>query len=257
MSDGRIYDVWRGDSHPWVQWVKPALFDRLDEVHAAEKAQPARASKALARIESIDTSWLPPKSAVIVDLPGRRAVRAALALGRRGLRPVFAVNANCGPPGVEAISTEKIRRLLVAAADLPACFPTGPDVAPAFILDSRRSGGEWQPPPGSFDNRWVLFPSDLPSAKQLRSAGIEQVVVMQAGPVCLPDLAAVLRAYQAARLSLLLRDVVEKTLGPLHVPEMAWLFDVVGRLFRRLSPRRRADGAYGRWVLLPSGPSHG
>ena len=152
---------------------------------------------------------------------------------------------------------EGIRRLLVAAAGLPDCFPTGSEVAPAFILDARRLGGEQQPPPGSFDNRWVVFPSDLPSSKQLRDAGIEQVVVVQRGTACAPDLAAGLRAYQASRLPLILRDVTRGTLSPLRIPEMAWLFDVIGRLFRRLSVKRGANGGYGRWVPLPPSPSHG
>jgi len=256
MSDGTVYDQWRRAAQPWAQWVKPALFDRLEETSAAE-AEGARPSEAHAPAKSIDTSWLPEKAAVILDLPGEQALVAALALGERGMRPVFAINASSSPTGAEAISTAAVRRLLLGAGEQAASLPTGGTAPPAFILDSRRGGDELPPPPGSFDNRWVAFPSDLPGAEELRRGGLDRVVVVQEGAACMPDLAAILRVYQRAGLELMLRDVGGGALGPLKLPEMAWLREVAGGFYRRLRLTRRADGAYGRWVPLPPKPSHG
>ena len=52
------------------------------------------------------------------------------------------------------------------------------------------------PGPGTFDNRWVVFPQDFPSAAFLRSRGVAEVLLIQAGAQPQEDLAHVLLRWQ-------------------------------------------------------------
>jgi hypothetical protein len=257
MNRKAIYEVWRGEGHPWVSWVKPSLLHSTpsDSGGPAERDAAYRAeSPPWARL---DTSWLPERAALIVDLPGDSAVSLALATGQRGVRPVLAINA-CSEAG-ELIAMGTVLEMLAIGARFPSAFPTGPSVAPAFILDSRRDAGGRRPSPGSFDNRWAVFRSDLPEAEDLRRAGIARVVVVQAGPTLHEDIAAVLRAYRAGRLDLLLHDVAQPGPStPIAVPERSWLGELTEHFRRRFSlGPRRSDGSFGRRVLIPPEPSHG
>jgi hypothetical protein len=245
MSREAAYEMWRGKDHPWVSWVKLALF--------------AQAWELMRSVEppwiGLDTSWLPEKAAVIIDLPGESAVSLGLALGLRGVRPVLAINA-CSAPD-ELVSMHAVLDILAMGARFSEAFPTGPKLAPAFILDSRRSGGSAHPVfPGCFDNRWAIFASDLPAAHVLREAGLTKVIVVQFGTKPLDDIEAVLRAYQEDELELLLCDLSKPgALTALKVVERGWFSEALRSLRRRLSLSRNYQGSFGHRV--PTEPSHG
>src|SRR5208337_2702449 len=60
------------------------------------------------------------------------------------------------------------------ALNLPA------DAPPAFLLDSNRLLGTTRPvTPGMFDNRWMVFPQDFPSANFLLVHGIQKALLVQ------------------------------------------------------------------------------
>jgi hypothetical protein len=60
-----------------------------------------------------------------------------------------------------------------------------------------------KPSPGKFDNRWLTFPQDFPSANLLIARGISTVIVIQpkTGQPA-EDLAHVLRRWQDAGISI-------------------------------------------------------
>jgi hypothetical protein len=256
MNREAVYEKWRGKDHPWVAWVKAPLFERVrDDSHSVVEGPVYRTLGP--PWDGVDTSWLPERAAVVIDLPGESAVFMALALGQRGLRPVFAVNA-CSESG-ELIPMESIIDALSVGARFDGAFPSGPKVAPAIVLDSRRDGAGCPVVPGGFDNRWAVFGGDLPSAEHLRSAGVTRVVLVQQGADPLGDVEAVLRTYQAGGLGLLLRDTRGSgPVVPLRLVERGWLAGVVGSMWRDLSLPRRWDGSYGRRLPIPRDyPSHG
>lgn len=75
------------------------------------------------------------------------------------------------------------------------------DATPAFLLDADRMKDP-APPPGKFDNRWMVFPQDFPSAAFLRSRGIGRVLVVQEGEKPREDLSHVLLRWQRGGIQL-------------------------------------------------------
>jgi hypothetical protein len=247
-----IFETWSGTDHPWAAWVKPPLFARLDETAAADEAHAYRGETP--PWADLDTSWLMDRAAVMIDLPGERAIALALALGRRGVRPVLAINA-CSEYA-ELVPMGGVLDLLAQGARFASAFPSGPNVAPAFVLDARRAGDGREPRPGSFDNRWALFDGDLPTASHLRGAGLERVIVVQEGNATLGDLESFLVRYARGGLEVLLHDVTRPDpLAPMKLEHRGWLAEIVARVRRRASYPRRWDGSFGRRVPMP--PSHG
>jgi hypothetical protein len=172
------------------------------------------------------------------------------------MRPVFAVNA-CSASG-DLIPMDSVTVALSAGARFARAFPSGPSVAPAIVLDARRDGAGRSVARGCFDNRWAVFGGDLPAAADLRNAGLIRVVLVQQGAEPLGDVEAVLKAYQAGGLELLLRVTREPgPVVPLKLVERGWLAGVIGSVRRHLSVRRRWDGSFGRRVPVPPAPSHG
>jgi len=256
INRDRVLEVWQGRDHPWLPWVKPAVFDRIEEREegTVDEFTPARSvRKAIAQV---DTSWLLPRAAVIIDVPGGEAALLALALGKRGLRPVPAINTtSC--PGAELISQTLLRLVLVAGAECEDSFPSGPTLGPAFLLDSRRDGHEGAPSPGMFDNRWVVFRTDLPSEKQLRDNGIERVIVVQEDDILSTDLEDILLDYQAGGLELIRHETRTRSSHPWTLAKRGWLAKAARFVQLRWAVLRRLDGSYGRWVPIPPKPSHG
>ena len=59
------------------------------------------------------------------------------------------------------------------------------------------------PSPGKFDNRWVVFPQDFPSATFLRSRGVADVLLIHSGKSVQEDLAHVLLRWQQGGLRMM------------------------------------------------------
>jgi len=109
-----------------------------------------------------------------------------------------------GSPGREELiaTTEMIEALRTGAMWLQTQTFSGTS-APAFLLDSRRMSKEVVLQPGKFDNRWLTFPQDFPSANLLRARGVTQVIVIQEKPgQPADDLAHVLRRWQDAGIAI-------------------------------------------------------
>jgi hypothetical protein len=120
------------------------------------------------------------------------------------------------------------------------------------MLDSNRRGME-PVSPGKFDNRWMVFPQDLPSANFLLSNGIESaLLVARKGERVADDLAHVLFRWKEGKLSLLRKDVDGGPIEDLDVRRPAGFRTAWYRVLVALRLRRNSAGGFGSIVPTPS-----
>lgn len=256
MSAKAVQNVWSASNHPWSSWVKRPLFASLSgkEVVQAKEGDVYRSE--LAPWVGKAPSWLSgERVAVLIDLPGRDAIEMGLALGSHGFRPVLSINATSSRE--EAIDMHSVLDMLAEGARFASSFPSGSDVLPAFILDSRREGAGTNLAPGRFDNRWTVFPTDLPSAEHLKKANIASVVIIQEGTDVKADVQAIAWTYQRGGLEVRVANLREHTTVSLPKEQPGWFSFMMGQFRRRFALRRRWDGSYGHRVPIPPEPSHG
>jgi hypothetical protein len=166
---------------PWAPYAKYTLFSAigqqsmvlelpdvhaLEVVHRAEIAAGALASVGLPR----DTLW-------IIDLRGAASVAFGATLSRASGVPVApVVTFNNWPEDNELVPAEEtLGALIEYRPRMPEPLEVKP--IPVFLLDNWRLAYREEPPEETvFDNRYMLNPSDLPSATALRDNGITRVV---------------------------------------------------------------------------------
>jgi hypothetical protein len=272
MQREAVYDAWVPARGAWSPWARPVLFghmsgsarlvfgpytpiywarwawDVFGEVPAQEAEQSWR---------NIPVDWAPPaveRVALIVDLRAEVGVHFGLALAGKGYRPVPLYNGCPGPN--ELIDQGPIIRALRAGADYLAALPLADHAPPAFLLDWRRNSLPCPLQPGMFDNRWKVYPDDLPSARWLHERGISQVLLIQRERVKLQsDLSPILRYWHDAGIRLESKYLsVPGPPGPLHVPPVPaigrWLYTVLSAVGLQRGPRE------GFYHIVPK-PSHG
>jgi len=259
MTGREIYEVWAPASDAWSPWVKPVLFAEIDQAMATSipdrlSEEPGLRCDVGARRDT----------AIIVDLPGTQSLLAAFALARDGYRPVPVYNTTSGRR--ERMQPEKCVLGDVAALVQMLSRPL-PDYVrntliadhpPVFLLDSRRLTGERGPAPGMYDNRWLVFPQDFPSAAFLRSRGITQAIVIQEGPgQPAQDLAHVLLRWKEGGITISVQDVSGQTSArPADLrrpPRFRWAIYCALAL---MGLRRNSAGGFGSVIPLP-GQGHG
>ena len=235
MRDGlELYKIWAPDSETvcWSVWAKPVLFTKAPATYSDELNIP--------KIE-----WMANVNfgtAVIVDLPGNESVKEGLGLARVGYRPVPLFNGVQGPSyNSDIVNVAEIISALHSGADELLSAPIHYDAPPAFLLDSNRMTGNGKQP-GKFDNRWCVFPQDMPSAGFLLEKGIYTIIVRADG--IQNDLAHILMRYQEKGIRVYLygknTGLVEKTMvKPSKFKSMMYRFGVI------LGLRRNATGGFG------------
>lgn len=178
------FKIWAPDHTLWAAWAKPVLF-----IHS-----PYRDS-ALPDIPEIDwISKAEPHTMIVVDLPGEEGVEEGLALARLGYRPVPLYNGTSGPNDhSKVVKVEDIATALFEGADELYALNLSPSAPPAFLLDSNRMRGS-RKEPGRYDNRWCVFPQDMPSASCLLQNGIREIIVRS--DIIRDDLTHILCRYQ-------------------------------------------------------------
>jgi hypothetical protein len=119
---------------------------------------------------------------------------------------------------------------------------------PAFLLDSHRIAPK--PGPGAFDNRWMTFPQDFPSANLLLSRGLRNAIVFQQESLIQTDLDHVLLRWQQAGMQIQLK-AGDQPVHPIKVFKprsfRSWLY--VGLALMALRPN--SAGGFGSVVPLP------
>jgi len=136
----------------------------LQVVNVAE-----RAAFGLAR------AGIPPNSLWIADLRGAASVAFGATLSRyASVAPVLTFN---NWPAEQALvpAEETLAALLVFTPELPQ---GSAPATPVFLLDTWRLAYADQTIDDATDNRYLLGPHDFPSAEQLSSLGIHQVVYL-------------------------------------------------------------------------------
>ena len=195
-NSAALYEIWAPANSPWSQWVAPALFAQMEcrdtpqisePVAAAERHEDARQPRHRARHR----------------LPGAECVQFALALTQIGYRPVLLINSSPGPigpmpptapsgsqpplappnspAGIEVVDMRALVAEVCGGSKFMRELALPDDAPPAFILDSTRLVGNRDVSEDRFDNRWIIFPQDFPSARFLASRGIVRAVVLQRG----------------------------------------------------------------------------
>ncbi len=199
MKTFELFDRWAPPQVVWSRWAKPVLFAEMSAVPAVDQGTDPLPDLGLEPDSSI---------ALIVDLPGAASVKAGLALLDSGFRPVPLFNGTRGPTAPNFASTaildnDAILGWLYAGSDSLERKSLPINAPPAFLLDSRRKTLV-SLTPGRFDNRWIVFPQDFPSANFLKSQGISQAMLIQqhAGVKPQDDLVHVLRRWQEGGISL-------------------------------------------------------
>ena len=123
MNDNyNTYRIWAPDNALWTQWAKPVLF------------LPA-------------VKWAPygdGRTALFVDLPGKRGVLEGLALAQMGYRPVPLYNGVYGADKWSmAVDVTSVAETLYQGADYLSCLHIRPDARPDSREDMITAGASF------------------------------------------------------------------------------------------------------------------
>ncbi|MBI5485779.1 MAG: hypothetical protein HY905_00450 [Deltaproteobacteria bacterium] len=246
MTPQELFRLWAPDEALWSRWAKPVAFlGTIDDDGVPARPAPEGAPAEVVAVPGPDAGI-----AVVVNLPGAASVATGVALAQRGFRPVPLFNGVADPNG--CIDVQVVRRALQAHAPTIAALPLLPAAPPAFLLDKFRLAGGGPPPPGMFDNRWLVLPQDLPSGAFLAGNGIRRAVLLD-GPGWLDDdLGHVLRRWQEAGLRLERLDPASPPPVPLDVPRPSRFRSLWYRAAAALGLRPNSAGGFGASVPRPS-----
>jgi hypothetical protein len=207
--------------------------------------------------ETLNVDWVKsvtPDPALIIDLPGSQSVLYALAFAKAGYQPVPLFNCCSSSSAEEILPTLDLRDGLARGASDLQTMPLSPDARPSFLLDADRLIGKGIPSPGKFDNRWMAFPQDFPSATFLRKSGINSIVLVQANSMKpQEDLRQILLRWQDAGLQILSKNL-EDSIPPalLQVtptPKYRWFFQ---RALAMSGFRHNSAAGFGSIIPEPS-----
>lgn len=249
MTGEQIFDLWTPASSRWAVWAKPVLFTDLSTWDNAPSLGAAW--------DTLNVDWvkdIAPDAALILDLPGSQSVLYGLACARAGYQPVPLFNCCSSSSEEEVLPTLDLRADLARGASDLQSIQLAADARPVFLLDADRLTGRGIPSPGKFDNRWMTFPQDFPSANFLREAGIHSIVLVQTrafGPQ--EDLRQVFLRWQEAGVQILSRGLEDSfPLTPLQVtpaPKYRWFFQ---RALAIAGFRHNSAAGFGSVIPEPS-----
>lgn len=251
MNGRRLFDLWAPEGAVWSPWAKPVLFTAVDQVGEAPP------SPILPPAENTDwVTGLGRHAALVIDLPGSASVHLGLATTFRGYRPVPLFNAAYGPNPVIPLA-DTLRALKLGGALLPQ-VNLAPDAPPAFLLDAHRQIATGPASPGQFDNRWVVFPQDFPSASMLKARDIHAVVLAQRSRL-MPedDLAHVLLRWQEAGIVIYARSDTDPVPAPIRVKRPPRYRAFFHRLFATWGLLRNSAGGFGTVIPDPQATGSG
>lgn len=191
--------------------------------------------------------------AIVADLAGARSVEAGLQLAGQGFRPVPLFNGAPHPGAL--VGTQPLQQALRDGAEtLRSAWP-GAEAPPLFLLDARRQSPKGSAAPGSFDNRWLTFPQDFPSASFLQARRIRSVLLLQEAGSFQPqeDLAHVLRRWQEAGIEILLaHPVAGASAVPLQVEKPSRFRTLSYRALALFGLHRNSAGGFGSIIPMPA-----
>jgi len=240
MNKQELFDIWIPDGTLWSDWGKPVLFAEMDV------KRPYGSPVARELPPSLDLWAINRRTAIVADLRGADSVVLGLEMARRGFRPVPLFNASSG--NLQIIDLQPIKQVLLQGADELRAFRLPVDAPPVFLLDCRRQEPGQTLAPGRFDNRWLVFPQDFPSANFLLSHGISDALLVQEGwgqPA--KDLAHVLRRWQEAgiRMQVVSSRGEHSRPAPLDVRKPSHFRALWHRSLAAIGLRKNSAGGFG------------
>lgn len=250
MDGSQLFETWAPADSVWSPWAKPALFadEAIRGALAGTPPPPAMAAEPRSAFSG-DSG-----TAFVLDLPGERSVELGLRLAGAGYRPVPLFNTTHHSAALVDVRPV-LRRLASGAAELAGVY-LPPEAPPAFLLDANRASASATPAPGRYDNRWVVFPQDFPSASFLLARGIRQAVLLQEtrqGDQPRTDLAHVLRRWQEAGIAVYQQDpAVDEPPRPVDVRRPSSFRSLFYRALALAGLRRNSAGGFGGIIPQPS-----
>ncbi|WOO37273.1 hypothetical protein R2R35_01910 [Anaerocolumna sp. AGMB13020] len=245
MKDNlRVYKIWAPMDTLWVEWAKPVLF--------ANAPRSNYFSLNIPKIEWI--SEAAKDTMIILDLPAGEGVETSLALAQLGYRPVPLYNGVYGPNNSDMIvKVEHLVSALYRGAEILSTLQLEATAPPVFMLDSNRMEGSGKKP-GKYDNRWCVFPQDMPSASYVKENGIRKVIVR--GDEIKNDLSHILKRYQEQNIKVYLSrdnaDIKEiNVVKPSGFKSLLYRFGVITGL------TRNGTGGFGGKIPEPTQSSSG
>lgn len=234
-----LYKIWAPDDVLWTSWAKPAMFFDTPLGYTGSYNIP-------------NIKWLEDSNntMIIVDLDGANSVKEGIALAKLGYRPVPLYNGVKGPSG-SLIKVSDLERALYWGADILEELYIKSDANPVFLLDSNRMSENKYP--GAYDNRWCIFPQDMPSCDFLKNKGIKNIIV-RANNIQ-DDLTHVLCRYQEKGIQIYICNNNEVRLVKVHKPSR--YKSLKYRIKVILGLRRNSAGGFGGYVPDPSQYSSG
>jgi hypothetical protein len=168
-------------SDPWAGYAKYTLLTALDaapqRVELPDVASLDDVARARLAAQQLAAGGLPPDTLWVVDLRGAASVAFGAALSHAARESISLVPTfNNWPAEDELVPAEEtLAALATMAPRLPEEGATGS--RPVFLLDAWRLAYRFdEPGDDTYDNRYILTPSDLPDAETLRAHGIRRVV---------------------------------------------------------------------------------
>jgi hypothetical protein len=254
MTGRELYEVWAPAQDEWSPWVKPVLFAEIDE-------QTNQASAADTQYESGLRCRIGTRrdTAIVVDLPGVQSLAAGFSLAREGYRPVplYNTTSGCrqGVPSEKCVLTDVSALVTMLSVSPPEYVRNAiaGDNPPAFLLDSRRLRGQNKPAPGVYDNRWMVFPQDFPSARFLKSRGITRAIVIQETIFLAEDLVHVLLRWKEGGIPVYLQNAAEDlSLSPEEFRRPPRFRSAIYRALALMGLRRNSAGGFGSVLPIPT-----
>jgi len=251
MTSGKdLYRIWAPDNSIWSKWVSPALFAQIECSEGSTASNPTLPSQIWPAISTLS------QAAAVIDLPGADAIRFGIALAKHGYRPVPIINPSPGPsllpfshPSASntSLSVNALANEICAATHVLQNLNLPSTSLPVFILDSKRLTGDREISKEIYDNRWMVFPEDFPSARFMLENAIKQVILVQEDrrpPQS--DLASVLIKWQRSGIDVLLK-VTTATDAPykITVSSANRLSEFIDHLLIFLGVSRKSVGGFG------------
>ena len=249
MTKEELFDTWAPEGVEWSAWAKPVLFAQWPDSVTPPATEPQRPDS--------DFLWLPQaggRTALVVDLPAVESVSSAIAFARRGYRPVPLFNTSHGPSPV--IEIAPLVLALGKGAHQLKTLSLPPNAPPAFLIDANRMSPPVPPSPGKFDNRWVVFPQDFPSASFLRGHGVADVLLIHSGSKVQEDLAHVLLRWQQSGLRILSAAPADTSPREITVTRPSWFRRAWYRALTASRLRRNNAGGFGAIIPVATGGGH-
>lgn len=219
-SSAELARAWQlAPQSPWARYQKSTLIASVDPMGREASLPDVRqlevvglAERAAAHVAEVG---MPPNSLWLLDLRGAVSCAFASKLTRTAQQPIAPVVTFNNWPALDAVvpAEETLAGLLAYPPRLPPPEMNAlASATPLFLLDSWRLAYRFdRPEDDTFDNRYMLMPSDLPDATTLRERGIESVLYvvedLDDAEVEEDDLNASFRAWQAAGIRIYLVDL--------------------------------------------------